>query len=288
MILEEEKCENKKCKCKKCIIYRKECKTNKLEVVKKTFLEAGCELISEPFLTQKMEYKCSCGNINYITWHHFKNGGRCRKCGNLKSKKNNSKRTSVENKIHDYFKEYNCVLLEENYVNSDFKMRYICECGNESKITWDCFRTGHRCNNCAKIKIKNRFIPKKESHFRWNPNREEVALNKKIRNKAQHILKRSLLDQMKTDTTFNLLGYTKEELINHIKNCDNWESLKNSKWELDHIFPLKAFFDYKIYDVKKINILENLRPLSSLENKTKNSFYDKNEFECWLKSKDWL
>ena len=93
---------------------------------------------------------------------------------------------------------------------------------------------------------------------------------------------------MKTDTTFNLLGYTKEELINHIKNCDNWESLKNSKWELDHIFPLKAFFDYKIYDVKKINILENLRPLSSLENKTKNSFYDKNEFECWLKSKDWL
>ena len=57
-----------------------------------------------------------------------------------------------------------------------------------------------------------------------------------------------------------LLGYTQEELRQHIKNHPNWNLVKNEKWHLDHIFPFKAFFEYKIYDTKLINSLENIFP----------------------------
>jgi hypothetical protein len=56
-------------------------------------------------------------------------------------------------------------------------------------------------------------------------------------------------------------------------------------WHTDHIFPIKAFLDYGIVDIKIINCLENLRPLDAKENLCKNAKYDKVLFEQWLQSK---
>ena len=264
------------------------CKICKHEIVKKTFDESNCELIGEISLSKKLTYRCACGKINSIRWHNFKNGERCRKCSISKTKKNNPKRLKVANTIHSYFKENNCVLLEEEYINQKTPMRYICECKNESTITWKNFKKGSRCKKCAQNKIKNRFIPCGKFHFRWNPNREEIELNKTIRSRAKQILKRTLLGKIKNDTTFKLLGYAQEELKDHIKNHKNWEQSKKEDWEIDHYFPISAFFEYNIFDVRIINCLENLRPLSKLENRTKNSHYDKEEFEEWLKSKSYI
>ena len=41
-----------------------------------------------------------------------------------------------------------------------------------------------------------------------------------------------------------------------------------------------------IHDIKIINMLENLRPLSKDENRIKNDYFDKQEFENWLSSKN--
>jgi hypothetical protein len=91
---------------------------------------------------------------------------------------------------------------------------------------------------------------------------------------------------MKDDTTYALLGYTRNELISHLSKDPNWESIKNFNWEIDHYFPIKAFYDYSIYDIKLINCLENIRPLIKEENRSKNAFYNKEEFENWLKMKN--
>ena len=61
----------------------------------------------------------------------------------------------------------------------------------------------------------------------------------------------------------------------------NWSKCANG-FEVDHVFPVKAFLDYGITDPKIVNALENLRPLPPKENHRKNRYYDKNEFEQYL------
>ena len=54
---------------------------------------------------------------------------------------------------------------------------------------------------------------------------------------------------------------------------------------MDHIFPIQAFVDYGIKDIKLINCLENLQPLNGKENCSKGDKYDVEKFEKWLESK---
>ena len=260
-------------------------KVEKHEIIRKTFESSGCELLSEISLSKTMQYRCSCGQLSQIHWYNFKNGERCRECSFVKSKDNNPKRRAVAKMIHEYFQQNDCVLLETEYVNQTTPMKYICECGNTSTITWKSFRRGYRCKVCADMKIKNRFIPKGETHFRWNPDRGVVNLNRSVRSRAKNLLKRTLFGQMKDQTTFKMLGYTKEQLIHHITSQFNWIAIQHLDWEIDHIFPITAFTEYQIYDTKIINCLSNLGLLTSKNNKTKNNRYDRADFERWLTTK---
>lgn len=54
--------------------------------------------------------------------------------------------------VYEVFAEANCLLLEKTYTNARTPMRYICECGNESAITYDSFRRGRRCKACGTAK----------------------------------------------------------------------------------------------------------------------------------------
>lgn len=53
------------------------------EIIAKAFQDAGCELITKEFKnsTQKLQYRCSCGNISETTWSNFSRGKRCKSCG---------------------------------------------------------------------------------------------------------------------------------------------------------------------------------------------------------------
>ena len=52
--------------------------------------------------------------------------------------------------IKGYFERHGCELLEKEYVNCKLKMKYRCSCGNISKIRFDDFKQGYRCNECSK------------------------------------------------------------------------------------------------------------------------------------------
>jgi hypothetical protein len=51
---------------------------------------------------------------------------------------------------------------------------------------------------------------------------------------------------------------------------------------VDHIFPVQAFLDHGILDLKLINHLSNLRPMPGKENLSKADKYDEKEFTEWL------
>ena len=58
--------------------------------------------------------------------------------------------------VGQYFKDEGCILLEEEYVNNHTKMKYICNCGNVSEISFNHFQLGSRCNKCGNKKIKEK------------------------------------------------------------------------------------------------------------------------------------
>jgi hypothetical protein len=253
--------------------------------IKKYFEQQGCILLSQPSRSNKMNYICKCGTEHSVDWFNFKNGTRCRNCLYKKSSQNNLKKQKVKAEIKNYFKKQNCTLLDNEYNGQLEYLNFICSCGTKDKVRWKEFRKGSRCKNCIKEKIKNRHVPSGKNHFRWNPDREEIKLRKTIRSRIKKSLKKTLKEsnKQKIKNTFEHLGYSKEELINYITNHPNWNKVKNLEWELDHIIPIKAFFDHKIYDEKIINSLINLQPLTKDQNRSKLDNYNEKDFLNFIK-----
>jgi hypothetical protein len=82
-----------------------------------------------------------------------------------------------------------------------------------------------------------------------------------------------------------MLGYSPKQLQEHLKSHPNWQSVKNGKWHLDHIFPINAFKEHGIDDLKIINCLENLQPMEGRANISKGRKYNEKEFLDWLNKK---
>ena len=90
------------------------------------------------------------------------------------------------------------------------------------------------------------------------------------------------MNMKKYDYTHKMLGYSAEDLLKHLESFDSWNELKNKRWHLDHIFPIIAFLDKGIKDIKLICCLENLQPISDVDNLSKSCKFDEEEFNEWL------
>lgn len=258
-----------RCGCKKNKITRRKTQSQ----VENYFLKHNCKLLSKySHCNIAVDYICNCGNKSKITFAKFKAGQRCKLCG-IKKRTEKSKLKFED--IKKYFESKGCCLLSNLYESSAKKLKYICSCGNESHITFSNFKAGHRCVKCSL---------KGEKNPRWNPDRESVLFAEKFRKRCYSLARSSLvaIGKKKNCKTFELLGYTPNELKFHIMNHANWNLVKHEKWHIDHVFPIKAFLDYGIKDVKLINCLENLQPILAKDNLSKQGRYSKIEFENWL------
>ena len=230
--------------------------------------ERGCQLLSiYKGSKEKFQYQCECGNISEITFHDFQAGKRCG-CG---IKRFADERRHTIDFAKKFFEDRGCKLLEDKYKGTHIPMRYICSCVRESKISFASFQAGRRCKECGFAKLR----------------RPNAKLNYLIKKKCQAMLRETLkaIGKIKNTKTKILLGYGVKELWQHITTHPNWPLVKDIKWHLDHIFPITAFVEHNIMDLKIINCLDNLRPLDAVENMKKHNKYDKNDFINWLKSK---
>jgi hypothetical protein len=144
----------------------------------------------------------------------------------------------------------------------------------------DNFKKGKRCKKCGVKKISG------DKYGRWIVDREKVKLAKLFRKKCYKSLSSVLrvLNQNKKSKTQEILGYSPNDLQDYIIKHPNWNKVKLYRWHLDHIFPIQAFIDYGISNIKLINRLDNLQPLIAKDNLSKSDDYCKEEFEKWLKS----
>ncbi len=143
-----------KCGCKR----RGEAKKFKLGYVKQFFKDNKCELLESSYKNNsvKMKYRCSCGNISMIRFADFVSGKRCRKCSGCE-------KYNFEY-VKQYFRNNRCELLEKEYINNSYKMKYRCECGKISRIRFADFKKGNRCKACGFDKIRGC------KHYLYNPN----------------------------------------------------------------------------------------------------------------------
>lgn len=156
-------------RCKKCGYKRVGDKLkHSFECIEKCFKDHGCKLLEKEYINNhaKMKYRCSCGSISEISFKRFKRGERCVKCAGRE-------KYTLEF-AKQFFEDHDCKLLETEYINNKTLMKYICYCGDISKIGFKSFRKGHRCKKCGTIKRSG------ENHFNYNPNLtdEEREANK--------------------------------------------------------------------------------------------------------------
>ena len=94
---------------------------------------------------------------------------------------------------------------------------------------------------------------------------------KYLHSKVSRLLCHSLksVGAIKTSATFDMLGYTPQQLRDHIErqftNGMSWEN--RHLWEIDHIRPISSA--QTLQDVINLNHLTNLRPLWSEDNNKK-------------------
>lgn len=155
--------------------------------------------------------------------------------------------------------------------------------------------SGHRRNVGSKRTQEQRETMRQKALARWNEHNkqkkiaraEEVAKRKQerllpeqerqARQKARDACKRMLRRVLtmarvrKTLPTEELLGYTKDQLREHIekqfKEGMSWAD--RDSFHIDHIIPVAEFFRNGIYDPAKINALSNLQVLTPEENRAK-------------------
>lgn len=117
----------------------------------------------------------------------------------------------------------------------------------------------------------------KEWHY-LNPDKRKKYWNNLRENKPHHIawrlsLKSALrrMNKGKNNHTIDLLGYTSNDLKQHMENLFkegmSWENW--GEWHIDHIIPISKF-DPNTH-VSIVNALSNLQPLWAFENLSKSN-----------------
>lgn len=247
--------------------------------VREYFEKHGCQLLETEYKNArtKMRYRCKCGEESEIRFDSFRKGNRCRSCGN---KVNSKKQRLSQKQAEEKFSKIGCELLSE-YKKASEKVKFRCHCGRlDEALPNNIWRRG-RCKFCG-LEARSGF-----NHYDWRPDRENVELEYAFRQRCYKLIKMSLnvTGRVKNEKTAALLGYDYKQLREHIESHPNWKNVKGGAWHVDHIFPIKAFSDYGISDLKIINSLCNLQPLEAIENCRKNGKYDADEFEKYLESK---
>lgn len=247
------------------------------EYVAEQFAIRGCRLIGEyKSKATPVAFVCKCGKESTITYSSFRRGSYCMDCG--------GKRRHTTKEIAELAQSRGCELLSE-YKDAHSKLQIKCKCGVIYETIWSNFRDGRECLECGRKRTSQGLSG--SNHYAWIEDREEAKLRRSIAVRCNLHLMRVLkkCGGNKESASEKLLGYSRQELREHLKSHPNWDSVKDTEWQIDHVYPVKAFLDHGIHDVTLINCLDNLRPLPKQENLKKQAKYDKTEFENWLRSK---
>jgi hypothetical protein len=235
----------------------------------------------------KDEFEGTCNYCNAKFKSYFHSGTRKKFCSlNCKDEFHKAKKREANDLKHELCDKKcdHCdkMFKPRRHINERFcrKQCHTNYHANQEKIK----RADIRASTIRECPICNiSFTPKKSLKEMYCSAKCRTSLGKKIYKMMSSVY--SSCGTVKETNSHHILGYSAEELLNHLRTFPQWERLKTDIWHLDHIFPIKAFVDKKISNISLICSLDNLQPLSGATNCKKSSKYDEKKFNEWLVSK---
>lgn len=156
----------------------------------------------------------------------------------------------------------------------------VCDCGVEVRTatpsktkSCGCLRSelsAQRASARRVLSDKEREESAKRNAARQRQRRKHCPVrNMQARLSRLHRHALSQIGAIKKSPTFESLGYSVDEFVNHIerqfKDGMSWENM--SEWQIDHIIPISSAKTED--DVVALNQLSNLRPMWAAENNKK-------------------
>jgi ribosomal protein L40E len=191
--------------------------------------------------------------------------GKCASCGD-------PVRTSLK-----YCSKDSCQILKAERMsarsrgssNPAWTGKHVCECGKKKS------HGAKMCRSCSfssglRSSVKNgRFISNDRDFYL-----ECVKARKMLSGIMANVCKSGGITKNKNKTT-EMLGYSWKEFKEHIEAQFNedmsWSNYGREGWSIDHILPVDWFIKNKVFDVKIVNSLRNLRPLNHKVNMRKSN-----------------
>ena len=145
-------------------------------------------------------------------------------------------------------------------VSQEFRSLCLCECGNTKVLRYGSDLMSGEYTSCG---CAHPLTPG-PSHYRYDPDRQAVAMRKKLRDFMHDSLRRVLLHG-KTSSLKYKVKDLKEHLEKQFTPEMSWEN-QGTYWHIDHIIPIDYFLKTGETNPAIINALTNLQPLSAIEN----------------------
>lgn len=219
------------------------------------------------------EFLCDCG-VKIISQSRYVKRQKVTNCGCVKEK--------IKHEIKGKrFGKLLALEITEQRRGRNFLWKCICDCGNECLICRpDLTSGGSTTCGCSKVESLKKARAAKEKDFYPSKTREyKRDMQRRRRKDPKNIIHGRISANLKialkkkgiskNNPTFQMLGYSCEELIIHIEKQFSkgmcWENM--GKWHIDHIIPLDSA--QTVEDIILLNHFSNLRPLWAKENLSK-------------------
>ena len=116
------------------------------EFVKNYIKNEGYKLLSKKYVNSKayLKIQCNKGHIYKVKWNDFKQGYRCAECAGLKR--------LTHEYVNNYIEERGYKLISKSYEGAHAFLTIQCDKKHLYESTWNNFRKGYRCPECAGLK----------------------------------------------------------------------------------------------------------------------------------------
>jgi very-short-patch-repair endonuclease len=106
------------------------------------FEKEGYRLLSQGYINirSNLDYECSSGHQNQMSYTNFQQGYRCPDCAG-------NKRLTIE-RVRLAFEKERYQLLSNEYINCNSRLNYKCSKDHKNQTDWFHFQQGHRCPEC--------------------------------------------------------------------------------------------------------------------------------------------
>lgn len=213
--------------------------------IEKEFKLANYTLLSTEYKSgEKLKYMCNNGHVRYASYHSFKKGQRCKKC------LANSLKLDIEYIRSEMLKE-NYVLISTEYKSARSLLKCRCPFNHIHKTRWYNWKTGYRCNDCAKINYSINFSGENSPTWRGGLSLDnycdawrDKTYKEDIKIRDNYICQNPYCYKKSNKLSIHHIDYDKKNChpSNLITVCNSCNSLANSerKWHTNWYQALMA------------------------------------------------